>query len=85
MRIVVNIERVVLDGVPLADHRLMRTSLQSELERMISSGSIVEHVRQGTAVPSVRGGDIRVRRGMNSSEMGKAVAGAVHRGLENLR
>lgn len=85
MRITVTIERIVVDGVRIADHRLMRASLQSELERRISSGSTVEQLRQGYAVPTIRGGDIRVRRGMNSSEMGKAIAGAVHRGLENLR
>ena len=87
MKIVVHIERVVLDGVALpgGERRALWASLQTELERMLAAGTGMNQLRHGHALASVRGGDIRVRTGMNSKVIGKEIAGAVYGGLEKIR
>jgi hypothetical protein len=78
MNIVVHIERLVLDGIPLTarDHEALRTALGEELTRQLASG-IHPDLRAGGAVPARNGGGIELPRGASATQVGSQVAGAV--------
>ena len=81
MKIKVHIERVVLDGVPAAEPRLLRRALQKELTQKLTEGGLSQEFRHGGAVPFVGGGSIEIGKAHLASKLGTQVAGAVYRGI----
>jgi len=87
MKIVVHIERLVLEGIPASgsEARMLQRSLEAELTRLISWTGRDHPWRQSAAVPSLRGGEAVLSPGLSAAVKGKRIAGAVHRGLERAR
>jgi hypothetical protein len=81
MKITVHIERVVLDGVPVEQPRLLRSALERELKERLREGGLSPELRQDVAVPYVGGGAISIARKQPAARLGSQIAGAVYRGI----
>lgn len=82
MTIHLHIERVVLEGLPIArEPQSFRGALQGELTRLLRSGGTADELRNGGAVPQIQGGRIRVGARMQGGSLGTQVAGAIYRGV----
>lgn len=81
MKIHLHIERLVLDGVPVDEPRVLRGALERELTCRLMEGGLSPDLRSGGAVPSVRGGAIELGQGSNSARLGTQIAGAVYPGI----
>jgi hypothetical protein len=81
--IVVRIERVVLDGIPLAstDVKRFRASLESELARRLMRGSLSRAMSGGPTLATIAGSTIGETAGLSAAGLGARVAGAVYRGI----
>jgi hypothetical protein len=82
MNIVLHIERLVLDGVPLAaaDHEALKATLAGELSRLLIGG-LRSDLQTGGAQSSVAGGSIELARGVGAAQLGQQLAQAVHAGI----
>jgi len=76
MIINVQIERVVLDGVPVASHQvpLLRRNLAAELRRLLAGGPVAP---PGGAVPVLRT-PMPAPGTADAAGWGKGIAGAIH-------
>jgi len=81
MNINVHIERVVLDGVPVDQPRILRRALERELTSRLMEGGLLPELRSGGAVPHVRGGAIELSQRSHPARLGSQIAGAVYRGI----
>ena len=90
MRIRIRIDRVILDGVPIAAAHapLVRAAIESELGRLFVErglpGSLAGGQPRGGATPSLRAPDTRVAR-EHPTGTGNRIAGAVYRSLGTTR
>jgi hypothetical protein len=82
MNITVHIERLVLDGVPVApaDRPVLQAALESELGRLLRTGRLPADL-SSAAVPGVAGGDVRLAASDTAARTGRRIAGSVHAGL----
>ena len=82
MTVKVHIERLVLEGLPLApgDSAAVGASLEADLTSLIAAGGLAGQIRNGAAVPRLRGTDLQVAPG-SSSRLGKHIAGSVYGAL----
>ena len=82
MKIDVNIERLILEGISLAPGQrpAFQAALEDELGRLLAGGALPSALAQGGDVPSVQGGEIRLGPG-GPAQWGKQIAGAVYRSL----
>jgi len=85
VKIRLKIERLILDGLPVAHAQgpLVRAAVETELTRLLAAGGVSRELRAGSAVPGVRGGDIRVDQASRPAGLGKQIAGAVYGGIGN--
>jgi len=81
MKIHLHIERVVLDGVPVDQHRILRRALEQELTSRLMEGGLLPELSSGGAVPHVRGGAIEFTPRSHPARLGSQIAGAVYRGI----
>ena len=78
-----HIERLVLDGLPLAalDGARVRVAVEAELLRLLAEGGIGSAWLAGGAVPSLRVGDVSVQAGAAPAHLGGQIASAVYGGI----
>ncbi len=83
MNIIVHIDQLVLDGVPVAPHErsLLQAAIQAELTRLLSEGGISEMLQAGGAVPAIAGGSIELGAGQQSDKLGQSIAQAAYSGI----
>ena len=81
MKIMVHIERVIVDGVSVERPRVLQSALQRELTERLREGGLSSELRQGVAVPYVGGGVISIAREQPAGALGSQIAGAVYRGI----
>ena len=83
MKINLHIERVVLDGLPVASHQrgLVRSALEAELTRLLGAGGLSPQLMSGGAVPYLPASSIELTRGERPAQLGQQIAGAVHSGI----
>ncbi len=83
MKIKLHIERMVLDGLAVdrTHGGRVRAAVEHELRRLLASGGVAPELKSGGAVPSVRGGNIRVEERSRPADLGKNIAGAVYGGI----
>ncbi|MFI5101921.1 MAG: hypothetical protein ACHP9V_00980 [Terriglobales bacterium] len=81
MKIHLHIERLVLDGLPVDQPRILRNALEQELAGRLMEGGLSPELRSGGAVPHVRGGAIELGQGSHPARLGTQIAGAVYRGI----
>jgi hypothetical protein len=81
--IVVRIERVVLDGIPLAstDVKRFRASLESELTRRLVEGGLSRAMSRGPTLAQISGATIGDPSSLSAAGLGARVAGAAYTGI----
>lgn len=86
MNIDVHIERLVIDGeVDPGEVPRMRRGLQRELTRLLRDGGLSLELRDGAALPSVRGGSIGHGPDRGAAPFGSRLARAVYEGIGGRR
>jgi hypothetical protein len=82
MTIRVHIERLVIEsGAEAADAPRIRRGLQRELTRLLRAGGLSHEVRNGAALPLVRGGPIAPGPDRTPASLGSRLARAVYQGI----
>lgn len=81
--IVLHIDRLVLEGIPLAhgDSRTLHAAVEQELSRLLTTGAIAPALLAGGAVPRVTAPSITLPGTTSATVLGQRIAGAVHGGL----
>lgn len=83
MNVELYIERLVLDGVPLGPGQgdRLRTSVETELQRLLTDGDVPPRLANGGTVPYVSGTSIHLAEKSGTQQLGQQIAGAVYGGL----
>jgi len=83
MNINVSIERLILDGLPLAHSQrpLVQAAVEAELARLLAAGGLAANLQAGGALPSIPGGSIQFTGDNNPSQLGQQIAHAVYAGI----
>lgn len=81
MSINVQIERLILEGIPVDATRNVRKTVERELARLLREGGLAQELRQDRALADVRAGTIRLGQDRHGRRLGEQVAGAVYRGI----
>lgn len=76
------VDRLVLDGIPLAaaDRPLVRAALEAELARLLGEGGISAEWTGGGAVPRLRAPAV-VDATADAASLGRQIANAVYGGI----
>ena len=82
MSVVVEIERLVLDGVEVrvADRPKLQAAAEAELARLLGARGLGPELGAGGATPRVAGGTVQVARA-DPAGLGRGIAAAAHEGL----
>lgn len=83
MNIELHIERLVLDGLPVAprDRANLQVAVEAELTRLLATGGLQTELLSGGAIRSLGGGEIQATNNMSSLHLGNQIAHAVHSGV----
>ena len=83
MSINVHIERLVLDGLPVARHQapLIQTAVEAELARLLIADGLAPALKSGGATPSVQAPGIQFTSDSSPAELGQQIARAVYGGI----
>jgi hypothetical protein len=83
MNVNVHIERLVLEGVPLAANRraALQTAVEAELARLIGHEGLAPALLNGGAVPCLSGDTMDVPKQLHSADLGERIAQAVYGGI----
>lgn len=83
MKINVQIERLILDGIQVAPHErpLLQAAVEGELGRLMMAGGVNAELAAGGAVPSVNGGDLRASGDAGPARLGEQIAQVVYGGI----
>jgi len=80
MNIVVHIERLVLDGVPVAqsERAKLLTAIEVELGRLLAADGLAPALLEGGAVARIPEGTIQLTSDGDPNKLGQQIARAVH-------
>jgi hypothetical protein len=81
----VHIERLVLDGLPVARHQaqLVQTAVETELARLVVAHGVAPTLKLvGGATPNVNAPGIQFTSDSSPAELGQKIARAVYGGIE---
>jgi hypothetical protein len=83
MNISIHIERLILDGLPLAhrDRSRLQSAIEEELARLLTSGSLVVDLRTPGTLSRLTGGTLELTNNEEPRQLGKQIAQAVYRGI----
>jgi hypothetical protein len=83
MSIELHIERLVLEGMPLAhgQERQLRAALQRQLAALLSTDGAGDWLRGRGSVPGLQGAPMRLDRDAGAAQWGRRIAGSVFAGL----
>jgi hypothetical protein len=83
MRIVLHIDRLVLDGLPVtgAESPRLRRALARELSRLLASGGVAPSLSGGTALPQVAAARLTTTGREKPDALGRKIAHAVYAGI----
>ena len=83
MNVTLHIERLVFDGLPVAEAALphLQAAIETELARLIAVGGISADLTADRKVPLLRGGDVRMAAGGGDALLGRQIAGALYGGI----
>jgi hypothetical protein len=86
MKIELNIEWLILDGLPLEKRHapMVRAAVERELTRLLTLHGL-DHEWSGGAVPKVRASSIRLTKETHPNRLGRQIAQAVFSGLGGKR
>ncbi|GAC1347448.1 MAG: hypothetical protein NVSMB27_12890 [Ktedonobacteraceae bacterium] len=83
MNINVYIERLILDGLPIA-HRerpMLQAAVEAELARLLTNDGLAPGLQTGAMVPHIPGGSIQLTADGNPGVLGEQIAQAVYGGI----
>ncbi len=80
MTINLHIERLILDGIPIARGQgaLIKAAVEAELGRLLSESGVSPELRSGGAFPSVRADSLHAGAENSPSQLGQQIARAVY-------
>lgn len=83
MSISVHIERLILDGLPIAqrDRARLQAAIEEELARLLSKGALSVDLRAPGTLPRLTGGAIELTGSEEPSLLGKHIAQAIYGGI----
>ena len=84
MNINVHIERLILDGLPVARHQapLIQTAVEAELARLLVADGLAPSLKAGGgATPSVNAPSIQFTSASSPTQLGQQIARAVYGGI----
>jgi hypothetical protein len=83
LNINLHIERLVLDGLPVARHDapLVQAAVEAELSRLLTARGLSPSLSQDGALPAVRGDSLQLASESSPSQLGTQIAQAVYGGL----
>ncbi len=83
MNVNLHIERLILDGLPVAHSQgaLIKAAVEAELGRLFGEGGVSPELRSGGAFPSVRANSIHASGENSPSRLGQQIARAVYSGI----
>jgi len=83
MTINLHIERLVLDGIPLAPGQgpLLQAAVETELTRLLASGGLSDAMQLGSALYNVRTAGFQLTNDAGPTRLGEQIAGAVYGGI----
>lgn len=86
MNINLNIERLILDGLPIegGDSASLRLAIETELTRLFMQSGIAPSLQTGTALPSLRADAIQLSAQNSPAQLGRQIAGSVHHGISKI-
>jgi hypothetical protein len=78
-----HIERLVLDGLPVAPGQapLVQAAMEAELARLFAAGGIAAGLPDLGAVPALRAGALQFEAGTAPAQIGVQIAQAVYGGI----
>jgi len=84
MKIVLGVERLVLDGFALErrDVEAVRAAVTLELTRLLGNGALPHGLAAGSNQLSVAAPPIRIDAARAPVQLGRDIAASVHRGLD---
>lgn len=83
MKINVQIERLILDGLPIDRHQgpLVQAAVEAELGRLLAADGLAESLMSGAAMPSARAPGIGLANDSNPTQLGEQIGQAVYGGI----
>ncbi len=83
MKIQLHIERLILDGLPIErrDASLLQATVETELQRLISTEGLAPTLLNGGALHAAPGGSIQLTNDSTPAQVGTQIAQAVYGGL----
>jgi hypothetical protein len=83
MKIQVNIERLILDGIdiPPGQRPLLQTAVEVELGRLLIAGGLSPALSSSGATASIRVNAMQLLRGNNPTQLGQQIARSVYGGI----
>ncbi len=83
MKINLHIERLILDGVPIAHHEgsIVKLAVEAELTRLLAAKGLNTDFLSGGAVPWVKAGSMQLTGDNHPRDWGQRIARAVYGGL----
>ena len=83
MKINVQIERLILDGIHVAPHErpLLQAAVEGELGRLMLAGGLSPELAAGVAVPSVNVAGMPMSGDVGPARLGEQIARVVYGGI----
>jgi hypothetical protein len=83
MNINVQIERLILDGMPMApaERPLLQAAVETELAQLLATNGLGPGLMTGGAMPGLRAGGIQLQGGEDPIHLGAQIAQAVYEGI----
>jgi hypothetical protein len=83
MKININIERLILDGISIPHHQrpLLQSAVEAELARLIVAGGLSPGLMSGGATPGLEAGGMRLPSDGDPARLGQQIARAIYTGI----
>lgn len=83
MNIGIHIERLILDGLPIArrDRPRLQAAIEEELARLLANGSLAVDLQTPGMMAHLAGGTLELTGNEEPHLLGKRIAEAIYRGI----
>ena len=83
MNININIDRLILEGLPISHSQrpLVQAAVEAELARLLTADGLAPSLMAGGAMPHIPAGSIQLTSDGNPHALGQQIAQAVYRGI----
>lgn len=83
MNIILSIERLILDGLPLAQRQrpVLQAALEAELARLLATDGLAYDLCTQGMYPRIAAGDVQVQDNMDARLLGQQIAQAIYKGI----